>query len=141
MCRILELKNILPNTDVSKLIVRCPRLLLAETNLSAVRAELETVSACTEGVPQEQLEELMVTAPQVFLLGKNEWGLSQELLRGSDWLGGANLVCKYCEYCKGLGCKSDREAVQEMIRVVRLHLRKHRLELQGLRPAIPDGSW
>eukprot|EP00747_Dinoflagellata_sp_TGD_P034008 gnl/TRDRNA2_/TRDRNA2_136988_c0_seq1.p1 gnl/TRDRNA2_/TRDRNA2_136988_c0~~gnl/TRDRNA2_/TRDRNA2_136988_c0_seq1.p1 ORF type:complete len:339 (-),score=53.77 gnl/TRDRNA2_/TRDRNA2_136988_c0_seq1:82-1098(-) len=131
--RVLKLKTILPNTDVSVLVARCPRLLKQETDLAQVEAEFQLAEASTEQVSRQLLEALMVTAPRIFLMGEPTWSGVWDKVTSEESNGGGKLVGDCCnEARRKLGCNNDTETVMSMINdpIVIFRL----APLQGWRP-------
>jgi len=116
--RMLKLKSILPNIDVSTLVARCPQLLKQETDLAQVQveAEIDAAEGCTEHVSRELLEELMVIAPRIFLMGEPTWSGVWDTVTSNESNGGGKLVGNCCsEARRKLGCNNDTETVLSMI--------------------------
>eukprot|EP00746_Dinoflagellata_sp_MGD_P064048 gnl/MRDRNA2_/MRDRNA2_26796_c0_seq1.p1 gnl/MRDRNA2_/MRDRNA2_26796_c0~~gnl/MRDRNA2_/MRDRNA2_26796_c0_seq1.p1 ORF type:complete len:188 (+),score=46.87 gnl/MRDRNA2_/MRDRNA2_26796_c0_seq1:1-564(+) len=107
MSRAMALKAMFPNIDVSTLVARCPKLL--ETDVALLKAELNAVEACIDGVPREMLEQLIALAPADFLLGNSDKVGQAHNARDS-------MVCACCKEARRLfDCKTDLDAVQKMV--------------------------
>merc|ERR1712118_594359 len=106
--------------DVSDLVVRCPELLAAETDLLQVEAELGTAQACLQNVSRELLEELMGSAPRLFLVPARQEGLGMETEIESS--NGGRLAYELCRKVReGLFCQSDTEAAQKIVSYNKLY--------------------
>jgi hypothetical protein len=114
--RMMRLKAILPNTDLSLLVPHCPQLLRAETDLAEVKARLDAAGACIEGVPRDVLEGFMVARPRVFLTGETVPKDAFASTSGEHPQYDGSLVCKVCREARRLfGCSSDSDALQKMV--------------------------
>jgi len=92
-----------------------PSALTAETNLGDLRRKLDAAQVCTEGVPRALLEELMVKAPNVFLVEDRVPG--SEPMEGEQVHNGDSLVCECCRMARrSFGYETDLQAVQKMIK-------------------------
>ena len=115
--RSMELKGLLPNTDVSRLAARCPALFVEGTTIEAIRSEIDAARACVEGVPAELLERLLAEEPTLFLMGNPAWDNSWETANGRQGAAGGKLVGACCKEARRImGAKDDTAAVEMMLR-------------------------